>query len=288
MTDPGTEQSFRDMLNTICLTKEPRLPEPYYSEAGITLYNADCQGILPLLGPVDVCVTDPPYGETALEWDVRADCWLPLLKTQQLWCCGSFRFFLESPFTGWRHVQEIVWEKHNGSSFQADRFRRVHEYVAHFVKEDVAWGDCYHVPIYTFNGIDKNSTNRKGQTPHLGYNPPVAGNRDDRRLMRSVFALPSMQGKAVHPTQKPVALFTPLLEFSCPPGGTVLDPFCGSGSVLLAAKQLGRRAIGVEIREAYCQITVDRLRQSVLPFPPKPPMPAAVQTALFRDIRSPK
>ena len=82
--------------------------------------------------------------------------------------------------------------------------------------------------------------------------------------MRSVVYVPSCHGEAEHPTQKPVDIIKPLLEYSCPPDGVVLDPFMGSGTTLRAAKDLCRKAIGIEIQEKYCRIAVERLRQEVL------------------------
>lgn len=284
MTDVATRESLTEMLRVLCLSKQQRLPKPYYQDEHCTLYHARAEDILPLLEPVDCVIADPPYGDTALAWDVRVEGWLPLLNSNQLWCCGSLKFFLAERFPGWRHVQEIVWEKNNGSNFQADRFRRVHEHVVHFVREGVAWGECYHDPVYTFNGIRKNPAGKQNHTPHLRDNYPSLRKReDDKRLMRSVIALPSMNGQSVHPTQKPVNLFTPLIQYSCPPGGIVLDPFCGSGSVLVAARALGRKSIGIEVSEAYCTLTVERLRQAVLPFPPSQPVTPPEQATLFGD-----
>ena len=109
-------------------------PEPIFDDGQVVLYHGDCREILPHLGPVDVVVTDPPYGDTSLGWDEPVRGWLGLVDAPQVWCFGSMRFWLEhgSEFDGWTYGQEVVWEKHNGSGFHADRFKRVHELVVHW------------------------------------------------------------------------------------------------------------------------------------------------------------
>jgi len=72
----------------------------------------------------------------------------------------------------------------------------------------------------------------------------------------------------VHPVEKPVPLLSYLIQRHCPPGGLVLDCFAGSGSTLLAARLLGRQAVGIEIDERYCAVAVERLRQGVLELEP--------------------
>jgi len=104
---------------------------------------------------------------------------------------------------------------------------------------------------------------RHGQK-HTGDIAASTGYDKTDRLMRTVIHVRSEQGRAVHPTQKPVGILTPLIECSVPIGGTVLDPLAGSGSTLVAARICGRRAIGIEGREDYCRLAVERLAQQSL------------------------
>jgi site-specific DNA-methyltransferase (adenine-specific) len=69
-------------------------------------------------------------------------------------------------------------------------------------------------------------------------------------------------GNRLHPTQKPIEAIAPLIKAFCEPSGTVLDPFCGSGSTLVAARQLGRRYIGIELDESHYLTALRRLHQT--------------------------
>ena len=75
------------------------------------------------------------------------------------------------------------------------------------------------------------------------------------------------RGFKVHPTQKPITLFSPLVADFSNPGDLILDPFCGSGTTLVAAAMLGRRYIGIEIEEKYVKIAEERLRNVTPPLP---------------------
>ena len=239
--------------------------DPLYDEDGIVLYRGDCREVLPKLGPVDVVVTDPPYGDTSLSWDEPVRGWLGLVDAPQLWCFASLRFLLEHgvEFDGWTYGQEIIWEKHNGSSFHADRFKRVHEMVVHFYRG--RWGGLHHQVPWTFDAMPQ-TVRRKRGPPHTGHIEASSYRSEDGgpELMRSVLAVRSEHGRAVHPTQKPLGILRPLIEYSCPSNGVVLDPFAGSGSTLLAARELGRRAIGIESDEVYVQAAIKRLAQGIM------------------------
>lgn len=249
---------------------------PYYSDNLVTLYHGDCREVLPALHTLgSMALADPPYGETSIEWDRWPDGWIhgtsaALLPSAPIWCFGSMRMFLahRAEFVGWRFVQEIVWEKHNGSGFMVDRFRRVHELAAQFVRSEAAWEEVYKSPQFTADAT-RRTVRRKSKPAHwTGAHSASSYESKDGgpRLMRSVIHVRSEHGRALHPTQKPIGILQPLIEYSCPPTGTVVVPFAGAGSELLAAKLCGRKAIGVEAREEFCEAAASRLAQGVLSF----------------------
>jgi DNA modification methylase len=88
---------------------------------------------------------------------------------------------------------------------------------------------------------------------------------DDIHDRADIFAVPpTAPTSRAHPVDKPVGLLAHLIEPVVPPGGLVLDPFMGGGSTILAARGLGRRAVGIESEERYCEVAANRLRQDVL------------------------
>lgn len=243
------------------------LPAPYWEDAAVTLYHGDALELLPLLPKADAVVTDPPYGETALAWDRWPEGW-PALASEvapQMWCFGSLRMFMErrEELAGWKLAQDVVWEKHNGSGFDADRFKRVHELALHFYRGE--WGDLYREPQKVAGEARPSArikTREAGQ--HRGKIGAEGYEYGDDRMQRTVIFARSCHGYAVHPTQKPEDIVAPLLQYSVPPGGLVVDPFAGSGTTLLVARKTGRRAIGIEAREDYCRAIVSRLAQGDL------------------------
>jgi site-specific DNA-methyltransferase (adenine-specific) len=245
-------------------------PEPYWADETCVLYLGDCREILPALGvTADCIIADPPYGETSLEWDRWPEGWLQAAAavTRSLWCFGSLRMYLEHgeefKAAGWKLSQDIIWEKHNGSSAFKDRFKRVHEQPTHWYRG--GWASVYHETPVT-NDATARTVRRKFKPPQWGeLNPSRYASEDGGpRLMRSVIAVRSMHGRAIHRTQKPPGILEPMITYACPPGGLFIDPSAGSCSSLIVARMTGRRAIGIELHEPHAEQAARWLSQMTL------------------------
>jgi site-specific DNA-methyltransferase (adenine-specific) len=240
---------------------------PYYEAGGVQLFHGDMREVLPALGVTADCViADVPYVSTSLAWDRWPDGWLEVAAavTRSMWCFLPIRQFTDPPYrgiefhdAGWKLAQDLeaehmVWEKHNGSGSAKDRFRRVHEIACHWYQGD--WDSLYHQVPTTMDAVAK-AVRRKERPPHWGEieNSSYRSEDGGPRLMRSVLRVRSMHGTAIHPTQKPEGVLTPMITYACPPGGMVIDPFAGSASTLIAARLAGRRAIGIEGDERHCE-----------------------------------
>jgi site-specific DNA-methyltransferase (adenine-specific) len=240
------------------------------AEGRVEIIVGDCRDVMRDMAPdsIDAVVTDPPYQQTSLAWDRWQEGWPNLaarvLKpTGSMWVFGSLRMFTDrwSDFDAFQLAQDVIWEKHNGSSFHADRFRRVHEQAAHFYRAGAKFSDVYR-KIVTTADATKRTTRRKKRPAHMGHIEAGAYTSEDGgpRMARSVIFCRSEHGRAVHPTQKPVGVVAPLVEHSCPPGGVLLDPFGGSGTTALAAQHAGR-VILIEACRDYALAAQDRIER---------------------------
>lgn len=204
--------------------------KPYFEDAGITIYHSDCAEILPMLPQVDHVLTDPPYnvGLDYSNGDDRAD--------YESWCAEWFSLLTASSIaltpgtvnvSMWCRIKEPHWiiGWHKPAAMGPSPF-----------------GVCNWEPVLFWGKPKRNR----------GVDVIQAGIVSDR----------SLDG---HPCPKPEKWATGLIALLSDPGSTILDPFMGSGTTLVAAKRLGRKAIGIEIEERYCEIAANRLAQGALP-----------------------
>lgn len=212
----------------------PPVPlKPYYDHDGITLYHADCRHVLPYLEVIDLLLTDPPYG-------IKAD------------RCGG-RMQAKKGKGTWRDYGDTNWDQ---SRPPASIFALMLERT----REQIIWGGNYFsdylTPSMRWLVWDKGQRNFSLADCEFAWT--------NQRKAARIFSFSrskALQDGKVHPTQKPLALMEWCLGFA--KGVTsVLDPFAGSGTTLLACKRAGIRAIGIELNETYCELAVDRLEKT--------------------------
>lgn len=164
----------------------------------------------------------------------------------------------------------MTWEKHNGSSFAADRFRRVHETITHWYRG--RWTATVHrTPTIAGLARPTATIGHRSAPTHTSPIGSASYTYGPTRLARSVIHVRSLHGTAIHPTQKPVELLDLLIRYACPPDGVVVDPFAGSGSTGIAARAAGRRAILIEADAGHCRQAARWLAATREPqWPPRP------------------
>lgn len=218
--------------------------KPYYEHAGITIYHGDCREVLPIV-TADVLITDPPYGV-----ELRGK------STKHTQKSGvGYSAFDDSEESVERCVIPAV----------AEAIARMRGVVTPGLR--MMWS--YPKPnavgaIYYPSGAGNGRWGFTCWQPifYYGADPYLArgmGSRPDS------FSSTESAGFNGHPCPKPFGTMLWLVRKGSLDGDVVLDMFCGSGTTLLAAKQLGRRAVGIEIEERYCEIAAKRLAQDLLP-----------------------
>jgi site-specific DNA-methyltransferase (adenine-specific) len=218
-------------------TIKPALPRPYYDRGGITVYHGDALEILPALdlsAPFSV-VTDPPYG------------------TGWLAGGGSVGEFKATRSGADWDVWDVKWME--------------------FLKGAQSWAVFCPDPRVVDLGVKLGKFSLRYYVK-TNPRPPLQG-RDAPsvepcvvsprvRFSKGPSHREAYNGDAVHPCQKPELIMRWLVHDTTAPDEVVIDPFMGSGTTLRAAKDLNRRAIGIEREEKYCEIAVRRLGQEVL------------------------
>lgn len=266
--------------------------KPYYEHAGITIYHGDCREVLPFIGveKVDLCVTSPPYDDLRVygghSWDFHAIAWGLWLVLKEggvaVWIVNdktedgdesgtSFRQALHFKELGFRLHDTMIWNKgcFTGVGSVQIRYGPSTEFM--FVlskgKPQTFNPICDRKNIYA-GSIGKAPCVRlpSGETLKKTHEGKIMGEYGIRFNVWNIS--PEMSNlERVHPGQFPVELAADHIRSWSNEGALILDPFMGSGTTLRAAKDLGRRAIGIEIEEKYCEIAAKRLSQEVFSFP---------------------
>lgn len=222
--------------------------KPYYEQDGITIYNCDCRDILPELPKVDLVLTDPPYG-IGLEYETYIDSSANLKElinsTIPLLISKTDRMALTCGVLNMYSYPKPDW---------------VMAWISSAGVGCSKWGFCCWQPILVY-GNDPYLKSGSGRLPDIFTSNETTQIKD-------------------HPCSKPIGLWSKVLK-RCSQQETdiILDPFMGSGTTLVAAKKLGRKAIGIEIEQKYCDIAIKRLQQTVMSF--EIPKEKIEQNALF-------
>jgi DNA modification methylase len=222
--------------------------KPYYQSQGITLYHGDSREILPEFGAetFDLVLTDPPYlvsysGRWGSEYEpIEGDTdssWVLPVYSEVYRVLRPDSFCLT--FYGWPQAETFL------SAWRQAGFRAVSDFV--LIKERFGLG------YYTRAQHEQAYLLAKGRPRKP---EPTIPDVLDWRLTPPL----------AHPNEKPLLAITRLLGAFSDSNSFVLDPFCGSGTTLLAAQRFGIRAIGIEIEERFCEVAATRLKQQVLDY----------------------
>jgi DNA modification methylase len=209
---------------------------PYYDHAGIVIYHGDCREILPQLGRFDLLLTDPPYG---IAYDA----------SHTKYHNGIDRGIAE-------------WDK--------EPFDPVH--LIALDMPSILWGgNCYSSRLPAYAGwlcwckTMRDDADIRQADMELAWTNCIRRPRIFHHLWIGAYKESESGIRNWHPTQKPLALMRWCIGL-VPDAHSVIDPYCGSGTTIVAAKAMGLTAIGIELHERYCEIAAKRLSQEVFDF----------------------
>ncbi len=215
------------------------MSRPYYDHAGITIYHGDCREILPSLVEAQTIVTDP------------------------VWPCAT------AQLAGGENPQALLSEALRASPPSARLA------IQMGVDSDPRFLSAVpdRWPFFRLCWLDVAFPNPKGRllagpVPAYLFGEPPAPS-PGRRLIPGMYLDTSSNGKSAgrgHPCPRKLGHVRWIVEKWSDPEDTILDPFVGSGTTLRAAKDLGRKAIGIEIEEKYCEIAAKRMGQEIFPY----------------------
>ena len=216
--------------------------KPYYQEENITIYNGDCLEVMKDFkdNQFDLCLTDPPYGIGE----------------------SSFRNISRTKLARSKDYGPYTWDKEKINKDYFLELKRIS-------KNQVIFGGNYYCSILgdtsCFIVWDKDNGKSNFADCELAWTSFKSAVRIFKYRWHGMLQ-GNMKNKEFryHPTQKPLPLMKWILNNYSKNDDTILDPFLGSGTTARACKDLGRKCIGIEISQEYCDIAVKRLGQEVL------------------------
>ena len=211
------------------------LPKPFYEDGSVTIYHGDCRELLPHID-ADVLVTDPPYGIRYSPSQNSAKAWGRKTFVGKTVVVGDEKPFDPAPLL--RFPSLAIF----GANHFADKLPPSSAWLVWDKRDGMTRND--------FADCELVWTNLSSPARLIRHQWNGALRASERGIPR------------VHPTQKPEVVMRWIIEQM--PVGTILDPFMGSGTTLRAAKDLGRKAVGIELEERYCEIAAERCSQEVL------------------------
>ena len=259
-------------------------PEPYYAEEDGVLFCGDSLELLKRIknASVDLIFADPPYSLKKAEWDTfksQADYirfsmkWIKeasrvLKDTGSLYVCGFSEILADINHPAMRYFYNcrwLIWHYKNKANLGSD-WGRSHESILCLRKSQkyVMNIDSIRIPYNAhtlkYPAHPQAETSQYGNRKKRGEWMPNPLGAKPKDVIEIPTTCNGMGEKTPHPTQKPEELLRKVILASSSKGDVILDPFVGSGTTAVCAKQLGRRWIGIDQEETYLQWAVDRLK----------------------------
>ena len=259
-------------------------PEPYYAEEDGVLFCGDSLELLKRIknASVDLIFADPPYSLKKAEWDTfksQADYirfsmkWIKeasrvLKDTGSLYVCGFSEILADIHHPAMRYFYNcrwLIWHYKNKANLGSD-WGRSHESILCLRKSQkyVMNIDSIRIPYNAhtlkYPAHPQAETSQYGNGKKRGEWMPNPLGAKPKDVIEIPTTCNGMGEKTPHPTQKPEELLRKVILASSSKGDVILDPFVGSGTTAVCAKQLGRRWIGIDQEETYLQWAVDRLK----------------------------
>lgn len=268
--------------------------KPYYEQDGCTIWLGDCREILPQLSAVDHCITDPPYARDVYTrmrnpdsvngaGKIAGDSTIATMRRASNHLRGNRGHGGEQPRLARLAAGDIgcIDKILVGAAVEIARLAK--RWALVFSDAETTWrwklalenaGMRY---VRTGAWVKPDAMPQmSGDRPAVGFEPCTIAHAQGRRMRwngggrQAVWTYGTAKvNRPAHPCPKPEPLMIHLVTDFTDAGETILDPFMGSGTTLLAAKRLGRKAIGIEISEKYAEVAARRLDQGAL-FTPQP------------------